>query len=58
MKDWTIMETYWNMTRKERREYPMIRKTMLLTVSNAFLMEENKRLDESISKTKRQIKNT
>lgn len=58
VKEWTIVEAYWNMTRKERREYPMIRKTMLLAVRTAFLMEENRRLDEEISKMKKQIKNT
>lgn len=58
VKEWTIVETYWNMTRKERREYPMIRKAMLLVVGNAFLTEENRRLDEKISKMKKQIKNT
>jgi hypothetical protein len=58
VKEWTITETYWNMTRKERREYPIMRETVLLTVRTAFLKEENRRLDEEISKMKRQIKNT
>lgn len=58
VKEWTITETYWNMTRKERREFPIMRKTVLLAVRTAFLMEENRRLDKEISKMKKQIKNT
>lgn len=58
VKEWTMVENYWNMTRKERRETPMLRKITLLAVRTAFLTEENRRLDERISKMKKQLKNT
>ena len=58
VKDWTIVETYWNMTRKERRESTTMRETVLLIVRNSFLMDENRKLEESISKMKKQLKST